>query len=374
MYRAARSINKSRARGWEVAGDVNGSIIMKENSLEIEYRIFLIDERPFCVWDTKFDSIVLEFLDSLEPEYYEYIANRLIKGALSKYKKISKYSSLGLRTTYSQALETLFALISSAIQAPNCPHAWFATYRNSDLVNVVRKIHNRGALSTQLKNGNATWENITEALFTPLVLDNKEKEATIKNGFASLWSRFATDFLDNGFTDEYNSIKHGLRIRNSGFSIAIGKEETPGLRALKEKMQLLGKSEFGSSYVISERYKQHPRHMQIKRQYRNWNPEDFGWGLHMISVSIKNIISALKILNGIEPKKVKFHWFNDFSVLTKPWERRKTIGVTSMSGFNLEIPEEFINPFSEKKIIELYNQGQFAGIRRIKFHPSDKSS
>ena len=92
----------------------------------------------------------------------------------------------------------------------------------------------------------------------------------------------------------------------------------------------------------------------------------------MISLSIKNIISTLKVLNGVNPKKVKFKWFDDFSVFTKPWEQRKSIGVTSMSWFTSDIPEEFINPFSDEEIIERYTKGQFAGIRRLK-PPSDKN-
>ena len=345
-----------------------------ESHTDIQYRLFLVDERPFCVWDTNFDKNVFDFLESIEPEYYEFIADRLIRSALSKSKKISKYSSLTLRTTYSQALETLFALIASSIQAPNCPHAWFATYRNQDLENIVQKIQNRQKLSSQLKNGVANWENISDALFSPLALKDKEKEKAIKRGFASLWSRLASDFMDSGFSNEYNSIKHGLRIKHGGFYITIGKENTPGVRAPKENMQLLGKNEYGSSYITAKRYKEHPHHMQIKRHHRNWHPEDFGWGLHMISLSIKNIVSTLKILNGVNPKKVKFKWFDDFSVFIKPWEQRKSIGVTSMSASFLDIPEEFINPFSDKKIVELYDQDQFAGVRRIKYSPNKNSS
>lgn len=85
--------------------------------IDIEYRVFLVDEKPYCVWDTNIKSKTLDFLESLDPGYYEFLANKHIKGALSKNKKSSMYSSLALRTAYSQALETLFALISSFIQA-----------------------------------------------------------------------------------------------------------------------------------------------------------------------------------------------------------------------------------------------------------------
>jgi hypothetical protein len=338
-----------------------------ENSFDIEYRVFLVDERPYCVWDTNFKSKVFDFLESLDPEYYEFLANKHIKGILSKNKKTSKYSSLALRTAYSQALETFFALISSCIQAPNCPHAWFTTYKNIDLENIVRKIHNKQALTTQLKNSTLNWKNISDALLQSLNLSEKEKEAMIKNGFAKLWSKLATDFLDKGFSDEYNSIKHGLRIRHGGFSIAVGKEES-------SNMQLLGKSEFGSSYITSERYKLNTRHIQIMRNHRNWHPEDFGWGLLMLSISIKNLISTLKIMNGINPKKVKYYWPNDLSTMTKPWEQRKIIGVTSMSGLQANIPEEFIQPFSESKILELYKQGQLGGVMEIVFPSTNESS
>lgn len=138
-------------------------------------------------------------------------------------------------------------------------------------------------------------------------------------------------------------------------------------------MTLLGKSEFGSSYVTSQRYKGHPHHLQIRCHHRNWNPEDFAWGLHLISISIKNIISALRVLNGADPEKIKFHWPNDFSVFLEPWKQIKSIGVTSMSGFNtVDIPDILINPFSKEKILELCAQGQYGGFRRVIFSPPKK--
>lgn len=259
------------------------------------------------------------------------------------------------------------------LTAPNCPHAWFATYKNFDLENIIRKIHNKESLTTQLRNSELNWKKISEALFFSLSLSDKEKEDLIKNEFANLWSKLAMDFLDKGFSDEYNSIKHGLRIRHGGFSISIGKEDTPGVRAPRERMQLLGKSEFGSSYITAEKYKENSRHMQIKRNHRNWHPEDLVWGLLMVSISIKNIISTLKIVNGVNPKKVKYHWPNEFSTMVNPWAQRKSIGITFMSGMQIDISEELINPYSNSEMHDLYKQGKLGGVRHINFLPMDES-
>ena len=139
-------------------------------------------------------------------------------------------------------------------------------------------------------------------------------------------------------------------------------------------MQLLGKSEFGSSYFDTNKLLENSsHHISLKQFHRNWDPEDFAWGLHMISLSIQNIVVALKILNGISAEKVKFIWPSDLAVLSEPWKRIYQIGVTSLGGFDHEIPSELVKPFSKEFILSEYSKGKDAGIRRFKFSENDKS-
>lgn len=156
-------------------------------------------------------------------------------------------------------------------------------------------------------------------------------------------------------------------MRPGGFSLAIGIEDSPGVPAPPEKMRLLGQSEFGSGYLVSEKIGDLKHHVHMTRHHRNWNPEDISWGLCMASMSISNIQSALKILNGVPADQVQFNWPSDFSTLLKPWKRSVQMGITSMTGFDVAIRLEFIDPFSKDTILRQYQAGKDAGILRIAF-------
>lgn len=342
---------------------------MSEHELDIQYRFFVVGERPLCVWGTDTQSLALEFLDNLDATYFEYIANTHSQNIIEDKprEKESQFAALAIRMAYSQALETLFALLCAAIQAPFCIHAWVDNYQSRELYTLVRKIHNREPVETLLSVKRVTWQTIAEAIFESLVLEDKEKEIAIKQDFGNLWSRLASQFLEEDFSDEYNSIKHGLRVRPGGFSIAIGAEEKPGVAAPKEKMHLLGRSEFGSQFLNTKKISENAQHIQMKRHHRNWSPEDLCWGLHLVSLSIANIKSALRIINGIPATDVKFEWATDRTSFQEPWKRAQQIGVTSMSGFQLDIKPDFITTFSKEEIMARYRAGKDAGVKRLVF-------
>ena len=333
-------------------------------TLDLQHRFFVIDETPYCLWDEDISGKTLEFINSVDPKYYEYVADANLEYASASN---AQFAALALRTAYSQALETFFALLGALLQAPWCVPAWAGLYRNSDLRNVIGKIHNFGGVLSQIALEVYSWDAISEFVHTWLVLEDKDKEKTIKKEFGRLWSRFATDFLNSDFLQEYNSIKHGLRVRSGGFQIAIGVQDEPGKPAPPERVRLLGKSDYGTSYFTVDRFDSAKHHIRLTRHSRNWHPEDFGWGLHLISMSIANVLSALKILNGVSAEDIRYFWPNDFGVFNEPWKRSISLGVTSMSGFNIIIRDEYIKPFTKETILSRYKDGKDAGIRRITF-------
>jgi hypothetical protein len=149
-------------------------------------------------------------------------------------------------------------------------------------------------------------------------------------------------------------------------------EDKPGITAPKEKMQLLGKSEFGSQFLATKKISENAQHIQMKRHHRNWSPEDLCWGLHLISLSIANIKSALRIINGVPATDVKFEWATDRDSFQEPWKRARQIGVTSMSGFQTDIKTDFITTFSKEEILARHREGKDAGVKRLVF--SDPNS
>jgi len=322
------------------------------------------------MWDTDISRLTLEFLENIDPGYYEFIANSHIEAAIDE-KCMS--SSIAIRAAYSQGLETLFALISAAVQAPRCVPGWIVSYSNRDLYSVIRKINKQAPFKTKLVDDRISWKKLVDLIFSWVVFDDEDKAQWVRDGFVSLWSRFANDFLDEGFTGEYNSIKHGLRIKSGGFYLAFGIQEEPGIPAPKDKMRLMGKSDYGSSFLVPERIGGHNHHVRLKRQSRNWNPQDLGYGLQLLSMSIGNVLSALKIINGIPAEDVQFQWPSEKDTFSKPWEHLHKIGVTSMSGFQTIIPDDLITPFSKDDIKVMYQNGKDAGIKRYPVHSPEKS-
>lgn len=347
------------------------------DALDLQYSFFLVDERQFCLWDIDLKKRNIEFLESLDPSYFEYVANlysRNTGDSDETQNKESQHAALAMRTAYSQALETLFALICAFIQAPRCISAWINLYKSYELRNVIDKIHNHKPLLSQITLQSPSWSSISEIIFQGLVIEDKEQEAAIKTGFAQLWSRFASDFLDNEFTREYNSIKHGLRVRPGGFSITVGPQNKPGEPTPTEKMILVGKSDFGSGYLAADKIGNLSRHIQMKRHHRNWSPEDIGWGLHIAAMSISNVLSGIKVLNGVHSEQVQFNSPTDLSAFLEPWKRSVQIGVTSISGGEILIQPDYIEPFPKERIPAGYKDGQDSGIRHLVFrNPSNAS-
>jgi len=335
------------------------------NTTDFQYGFFLVGERVFCLWDQDIKRLNSNFLDGIDPKYFEYLANTNFEKLGDERKDVHQHAALAIRTAFSQGLETLFSLIFASVQAPHCIPAWMNLYQNRELYNLVGKVSNHESFLSLLKAQHSVdWEFLSNVVHGSLILEDKEKETSIKNGFGILWSQFATIYLQNGFSEEYNSIKHGLRVRSGGSSFAMGVEDKPGVHAPPERMVLIGKSKFGSSYYDVDQIDDFKRHIQVTRNSRNWDPEDMVWGLTLISTSISNIVSGLRIFNGAKTDEVQFYWPNDLDVFKEPSKRTQSLGVTS-SGFKTIIPKEVVTDFSKEEIINKYLAGEFLGVKRF---------
>jgi hypothetical protein len=342
---------------------------MSEHSMDIQYRFLIVNERPICIWDTDIAARSIDFLKSIDPTYFEYCADTHL-GNISEDEpedKVSQNASIALRAGYSQALETLFALLFSLIQAPYCPYAWIYEYKNQELYELVNKIREYKPILSPWDKSTFTWQSLADFVFSWFVIEDKEKEKKVKEGFSQLWSMFASQFSDEIFEKEYNSIKHGFRAHAGGFWFAMGKENKQGFPAPLESMRLMGSSKFGTHFLISEKIGNSGQNIQVKSVHRNWNPEDLAWGLHLAAMSISNVQAALQIINGTPADKTQFHYPTDIETFGEPWKRSVQIGVTSLIGFQIEIHPEFIEPFTKKEILEKFKEGKDFGSRRLIF-------
>ncbi|HEV7746101.1 MAG TPA: hypothetical protein VGO56_13965 [Pyrinomonadaceae bacterium] len=92
---------------------------------------FAVNETPYCFWDLDVHGKNLEFVNKIDPKYFEHIAD--LHGELLEADQ-KQYAAAALRLAYSHGLETLFALLCPAVQAPDCVIGWFLKYRNSELL------------------------------------------------------------------------------------------------------------------------------------------------------------------------------------------------------------------------------------------------
>src|SRR3989344_1883137 len=311
----------------------------------------VIDDTPYLLWDFDLKTHNIEFLENIDLSHFEYLAN-VHGNQLDGENK--HHAALALRTAYSQGLETLFAFLAALIQAPHCVAGWITHYKTKDLESFIYKFQNQQRVYSVLPDEFMSWDGISEAIHMGLVAkDNKEKETIIK-GFGRLWRMFAVDFLTNEAKDEYNSIKHGLRVQPGGFELAIGPEITPGVPLPQEKWIQIGKSDFGSTFPTVYKIVGRKLHFQLRNHSRNWNPIDLANGLLLISVSLNNIVERLKILNGVGIDQVSFRALSDEKEFLKPWKNSYSIGTTHFSQELYPLKIEDVPNYSKEEILRLY--------------------
>jgi len=313
---------------------------------DLHYAVFMVNDVPYCLWSERNPrNLTIEFLDNFQPEYFEYQADTNLNKL--NYKKRRKMAAIALRAAYSHGLETLFSLLCASIQAPHCVPGWMLFCQNKQLYNLLENINKSKPIDCMLEDP-VSWKNISSAIFAYLSLSDKQKEKNIKEGFADLWSKWSIHFLEKNFSQEYNSIKHGLRVKPGKNYVAV--RSSPS-----SKGTLIGKSEFGSSFYSYE-FLDKSSNFILTKNTRGWEPEAMAWGLHLISMSITNIVSAIKVMNGIPATKVKFTYPSDIKTFSKPWVRTSSFGVSSFSS-KLIIPTDSTIQFSSKELKKLYKLG-----------------
>ena len=316
---------------------------------------FAVLDVPYCVWDPELRRRNLEFIERIDPRYYDYIVD--INGEALR-GETSQYAATSLRIAYCHGLETLFALLGACIQAPDCVVCWLQKYRPVQLRKLIDAIFNRRTktLPCKLDIQGVTFEELS-GLINRFSLRSEEESERLKGSFSTLWYRFAGDYLDEKLIAEYNSLKHGFRVSAGGFTLMVGPESTPGVAAPADRMTSLGGSEFGSSFFLMEGIgieadKKNTTHFRLKTNSLNWDPEGMAAGLRLISISLNNILAFLKSLNGTS-EDVKLRYPCDESLFDIPWSSSRS----GMSiGFNPIIREEDIVRFSDEEILKVYKQ------------------
>lgn len=295
----------------------------------MENTIIVVNNEPYCIWEIDLKERNLEFINSISPEYFKY----LIKAHFENIEEEDdKWAAVALRIGYFHGLETLFSLIGAFLQAPNCVYAWLLRCPTAELRTLIQRINQSDqTIFTKLNIKNINWQSISDAVFK-FYLPGTEKNQKTTASFAVLWQRLSHEYLDVNNTEEYNSLKHGFRIKPGGFGLQVGIEHKYGVPPPAEEMQTVGYSRYGTAFYRLERIGKDLKKSRSFRSRRisiNWEIEKVALLLQLIAISIENLVSVFKIANGIETSTVKFYRPAEDADFEKPWEY--TSGVKDMS-------------------------------------------
>src|SRR5258708_5439980 len=208
-----------------------------------------VDETPYCVWEYDLRDRNLRFVEQLDHKYFEYLALTLGPDLDGEPRQ---RAAIALRTGYHHALETFFTMLCAAIQAPGCMVGWIQKCSTKQLRSLVRKIEEgRHHLYNRIGLPVVTWQALS-GVINLFNYPDQSRTAETQRLYATLWSRFAADFLDDFHIKEYNSIKHGFRARAGGFTLAAGTEREYGVSPPKDEIHVIGGSEYGTSFYAAE--------------------------------------------------------------------------------------------------------------------------
>lgn len=254
-------------------------------SSDIQSYPFVINETPYCVWDEDIHQLNRRFIESIEPEYFDYLVQT---HNVIRDETHTQHASIALRMAYGHAVETLLALICAAVQAPECVFGWMTKYKNNELDDLCAAITNGDHFRTRLELSERSWIGIAAVVWQGAdeVIARTQSEL-----YGTFWSMLAHEHLSDESRGEYNSLKHGMRAKATGMTISIG-ESGSGTQMVK-----LG-NEFGTSYIMDERVVTHDRvNLRFSQHARGWHPERFAKSLPGITASINNVKAFLQRWN-----------------------------------------------------------------------------
>lgn len=291
----------------------------------------------YCCWDFDHRTRTLEYLQGIDPDYFSTVATLLAR-QLESEDAIA--SSVALRVLYHQGVETLMSLLGAAAQGSTVVPAWIAKCSTEDLKIVAARLQSGHPLLTEVGTQRVTFDDLSRYLHRFAWVDELGVDSTAAR-FGRLWHRLAGELLDDTARAEYNALKHGSRVLPGGFSISIGLEEVPGTPAPPEQMRSIGGSKFGSTFFVAEPVGTTKWHVRTRRTSVNWLPEPLAQRLALISISIANIVGALRCDLGTDPTTVSFVRPTPPDSFDEVWKRSPGVTSTSMdSSIGIEPADE----------------------------------
>ena len=332
------------------------------SSFTIENVIFMVDTEPYCLWSTSSNQArTLDYLARVDPGFFAYQGD-VHRSRLRAEEK--ERSALALRLAYAHGLETVMSFLCAALQAPYCVPGWLLRCSNKQLYKIVNKLNHQEYVPSWLQLGPLDWQKVASEILKFLNLEDKAYQSFVVSQFGETWKAWAQDFSREMMQREYNSIKHGFRTTFGGFKMelerASGSEQTHSLQ--EDQDRIIG-GEYGTAFYDYVMVGDGKRHMQLQSKSSNWDPIQLWRKLHLISYSMFNIVSYLKLMNGASIDSLAVYLPKDKETFQNPDE-----GISGPSlSIWLPIPPEYITNFSKSELEAFYNKGAVVNQKTINY-------
>jgi hypothetical protein len=214
-------------------------------------------------------------------------------------------------------------LVGALLQAPHSPQAFVAQCKTDPLRQLTRKITQGEPIeliAPRLEK--LSWKAVASLVHARSSADTRQV-AMLTEGFGAFWQRLAEECADSMHIDEYNGLKHGFRVGHGGIRLDLGPALTDK-DAIPADVQWtsLGGSDTGSSF-----YRVHSaggdaksnRSRMCSRVFVNWSLHTMIVALRLISCSINNVLSALRLVNGATSGTQTFKYPTDLSAFEMAW-------------------------------------------------------
>lgn len=288
--------------------------------------VFAVADKPLCCWEYDHRKRTLEFLEGLDPNYFATMA-LLLGGQLDSDDRLAV--SVALRLHYVQAIEALLTLLGATVQAPEAVPAWVASCNTENLDEVARRLKDGAALLTQVGRQRVSFIDASRHVHRYAWTTETGDDSTAAR-FGRFWRRLATDFLNELVRAEYNALKRGHRVAAGGFSLALGVEEERGVPAPVEAMRSIGSSTYGTTFFRTERVGTSKHHIRARRTSVNWSAIAVANRLLLISMSVSNVVAALRCALGVDPTTVQFQRPERSEVFDEVWDERVGVRHSNM--------------------------------------------
>lgn len=308
--------------------------------------IFAVNDEPYCIWEVNVLERNKTFLDGLDAEYFNYL--------LQTYLDCDdeKRAAVALKSSLHHSMETFFSLLGALIQAPDCTYAWIAKCSNKALHALIERISKRDHhVFTKLQIDQVSWENLATIVLSSYKPGTDENIAQTKK-FGELWGKLADMFNNKDYINEYNSVKHGFRIKSGGFFLRAGTEKEYGVVPPENQFLTIDATKHGSTFLTVENFDSaiESRSIKSKSQTVGWTLEMVAPLCQLVYMSINNTISALKIISNSKPNECTFITPKDLDFFDEPWKHTPDISSICFEPF---LDESKVKHIKKKELLEL---------------------